>query len=294
MKKIFIITILFLSGIQIFSNDAKGPLQGKNYYIPFLPYYSFPGFSAAQGNKGDLSFSISQYLIQDFVVDFQVNNYAYEQERFFDYEGYIFETTVSYNFLSTLEVGLTARLHAYYGGFGDSIIEAFHDFFGFPNGGREYYPENDVHINIQTDKGLNLNLEESSLGFGDMDLFLKWNFLSLPFMDSALFSAVKIPTGSVEKITGSGYMDIAASLLLDFHIFKWFSLYIHNGIILPGQLFVDNSSSPKPIYSALFALEFIISPRFSLITQFRLNTSSIDKSFTLLVFIFLSNSDSVT
>ncbi len=274
-KYILIIAILLVSSFSVFSNNAKGPLLGKNYYVLFLPYYSFPGFSAAPGEKHDFSVSIAQYFVQDIVTEFHAQGNYFIKERFIDYEGYILEGTFSYNIFDSLEVGITSRMHAYYGGWGDSVIEWFHGIFNFPNGGREYFGKDEVHINIQTDTGINYNLTEPAVGFGDLDLYLKWNFLSFPFMDMAAMTAFKFPTGSVEKVTGSGYMDFAASLLMDFHPLKWLSIYLQNGFILPGQLFVQDTPSPNVIYSGLLAVEFIPVPCFSIIAQFRLNNSPV-------------------
>ena len=275
MRKSLLIIFFVFSSASLFCSNAKGPLLGKNYYIPFLPFYSFPGVSAAPGEKNDISFSVAQYFIQDIVAEFHLRGDDLIRERFVDYEGYILEATLSYNFLDSLEVGLTSRLHAYYGGYGDDIIEFFHGILDCPNGGREYYPQNEVYINIQTDTGIHLNLTEPLVGIGDLDLFMKWNFLSIDYINMAAFSAVKFPIGSMENITGSGYMDFGASLLIDFHPLYWLSVYIQNGFILPGQLFNKEIVSPDPIYSLLFALEFIPFPRFSVVAQFRLNTSPI-------------------
>jgi len=281
MRRILIVIIFFSTTALLTGNDSKGPLVGKNYYVPFIPYYSFPGYAAAPGSKRNLSISISNYFIQDMVTEFHQIGTTLEQERFIDYEGYVLEPTVSYNFLDNLEVGLTGRIHFYYGGFWDPVIEGFHSIFGFPNGGRNLYPANDVFINIQTTSGIDLSLTEPLAAIGDTDLFVKWSFLSLNFMDAAFFSAFKIPTGSMENISGSGYPDLGFSLLMDFYPLKWLTIYLQNGIVIPGQLFVKTLSAPEPIYTLVSAFEFILSPKISLIAQFRLNTSPIKEGTTV-------------
>ncbi|MDA3811004.1 MAG: hypothetical protein PF518_11835 [Spirochaetaceae bacterium] len=87
-------------------------------------------------------------------------------------------------------------------------------------------------------------------------------------MDTALFSALKIPTGSMERVSGSGYFDLGFSILM-------VSFYLQNGLVIPGQLFSTDLLSPELIYSFVTAFEFIVSPVFSLVTQFRFNTSPI-------------------
>lgn len=275
MKKILV--LIGFCGVFTLSlyGQSKGPLIGKNYYIPYLPYYSFPGMAASRGEKGDFNVSIANYFVQDIVAEFHQAGDSFIKERFIDYEGYIFEPTVSYNFKDDFEVGLTGRVHAYYGGIWDSFIENFHSLFGFSNGGREYYPQNDVYINLQLEEGTDLYLTDSLLAVGDTDLFVKWSFYSSKLLDMALFTAVKIPSGSPETLSGSGYMDWGIELLLDFYFSDKFTFYLQNGVILPGQLFADSDDSPFAIYSLQTALEFIVSPFISLLVQFRLNTTPI-------------------
>jgi len=275
MKKNILFTVLILFCFNLSAEGGKGPLWGKNYYVPFLPFYSFPGVKAGSGNAYDLNITFSQYYIQDIVTEFHLSGSELIKERFIDYEGYILEPTVSFNPADTVEVGLTTRLHTYYGGIFDPVFESFHGLFEFPNGGRDSYPLNDVYINIHTDSGLDLNLTEPDAAMGDTDLFCKWTVFSRRFIDLAIFSALKIPTGTMESVSGSGYMDLSFALLSDFNITGWFSLYIQNGIILPGQLFLKDVPSPEPMYSLLTSFEFIISPKISLVAQFRLMSSPI-------------------
>jgi hypothetical protein len=277
MKKIVVLTVLFLLFPLWLFSESKGPLLGTNYYLPYVPYYSFPGFSASPGEQGNLNISLANYFIQDMVTEFHISGTTVFKERFIDYEGYVFEPTISFNVRDRIELGATGRIQAYYGGFWDSVIEGFHDLFGFANGGREYYDQNEVYVNIHTDNGIDLSLTESSLALGDTDLFVKWSFYSHKKVDLALFSAIKIPTGSIESLSGSGYPDLGVEILMDFYLLDWLTLYFQNGVIFPGQFFLDHSDSPQVMYSMQTALEFIISPVVSLVTQFRLNTSPIEE-----------------
>ncbi len=95
------------------------------------------------------------------------------KERFIDYEGYVFEPTVSYNIRDNFEIGLTGRIHGYYAGLFDPVFQGFHDLFGFPNGGRDSYPQKDVYINLHTTTGIDLYMTEPTVTLGDTDLFIK-------------------------------------------------------------------------------------------------------------------------
>ena len=102
MNRVLIIVFFLSTAFSLYGNDSKGPLIGKNYYVPFIPYYSFPGYAAAPGERNHLSVSISQYFIQDMVTEFHQIGSNLEKERFIDYEGFVFEPTVSYNILDNI------------------------------------------------------------------------------------------------------------------------------------------------------------------------------------------------
>lgn len=278
MKKhlIFIFIIGLLLSFSLSAFEPKGPLRGKNYFIPFLPFYSFPGVGAEGGEKGNLNLSLSQYYIQDIVTEFHKTGTDVVKERFVDYEGYIFEPTVSYFFTDHIETGLTTRLHTYYGGIFDPVFEVFHNLFDFPNGGRESYPHGDVYIHLVTSSGIDLQLDEPMASIGDTDLFMKWNCLSNSYLDLAFFTALKLPTGSMERISGSGYADLAFSFISDFHFLRRFAFYLENGVVIPGQKLSGLRASPPAIYHLMAATEFMATPKLSLLLQFKLNTSTIE------------------
>ena len=103
----------------------SGPLYGKNYYLPHLPVYSFPGFSPRSGQRGDRYLTAGYTGINEFV--------AYDEETTaLDYESSVMEAGVSWRPQDRLLVGADLRLISYYGGFMDPLIESFHSIFDFP------------------------------------------------------------------------------------------------------------------------------------------------------------------
>ncbi|MBN2655643.1 MAG: DUF3187 family protein [Spirochaetales bacterium] len=280
-RKALSVLVLIILPALLWSFEPKGPLRSKNYYVPFIPFYSFPGEGAAAGEKGALNLTLAQYYIQDMVAEFHTSSTGLLKERFIDYEGYILEPGVSFNPLNDLEAGVTARLHFYYGGIFDSVFEGFHDLFGFPNGGRESYGRDEVFINIHTTSGIDLFLDEPLAAPGDTDLFVKWTFLSLRSLDLALWGALKIPTGSMETISGSGYADLAFSLLADFHFLRRFAFYLETGLVIPGQLLSGHDKAPLPIFHLMAGSEFMVTERLSLLLLFKLNTSPIAEDVTV-------------
>jgi len=282
MKLKRVLTLLLFLSLSpwLRAYEPMGPLRTKNYYVPFLPFYSFPGEGAAAGEKGALNLSLAQYYIQDMVTEFHSISTGYLKERFVDYEGYILEPSLSFNPLDNLEAGITTRLHFYYGGIFDSVFEGFHDFFGFPNGGRESFPRDEVFINIRTLSGIDLVLDTNLTALGDTDFFVKWTFLDSIPVDLALWGALKFPTGSMERISGSGYADLGFALLADFLISERFALYLETGLVIPGQLFTA-ALAPLPVFHLMAGTEFLATENFSLLLQFKLNTSPIGDTVTI-------------
>jgi hypothetical protein len=235
---------------------SKGPLYGKNLYIPFLIHYNFPSLPAKSGERFDLQSHFSVYFTQDarYRGDLPLpesnKNRNYDKAYVVrDYEGFTLEMGAAYNFLDKLQTGVDIRLFSFYGGILDSFIEGFHNAFGFSNGTREIYSQNRIYINIPNDKGSPLFLDKYAVSFGDIDLWCKWTFLENRYLSLAALGAFKLPTGKFESLSGSGYPDAAAGLLLDFKAAHFISLYSQAGIVLP---FTDEY---YPMFNGLLGVE---------------------------------------
>ena len=65
-----LICILLLNTVAVNAMDSppdysKGPLYGKNLFIPFLIHYNFPSLPAKSGERYDLQYHLSMYYVQD-------------------------------------------------------------------------------------------------------------------------------------------------------------------------------------------------------------------------------------
>ena len=235
---------------------SKGPLFGKNLYIPFLIHYNFPSLPARSGERYDLQYHVSIYYAQDaryrtdIIPDdlYSINKYdtAYVVR---DYESCVAELGVAYNILRQLQIGMDTRLISYYGGFLDPFIESFHNLFGFSNGDREKFRQNQIYINTPSDNGVLLFLNKNAVSFGDIDLWGKWTFFESGKLSLAALAAFKLPTGSLKSLSGSGYPDAAAGLLLDFRAARFLSLYAQAGIVVPFN------GKSRPMFNGLFGVE---------------------------------------
>jgi len=236
-----VFVIILFCAFPVFAQEngdfSKGPLFGKNLYIPFLIHYNFPSLPAKSGKRFDLQSYFSVCFTQDarYKADISLpeGRHYYKPGVVIDYQGLAAEAGAAYNFLDELQAGIFLRLYSFNGGFLDSLTEDFHDCFGFPNGRRELFLQNQIYINIPNDKGSPLFLDKNTVSFGDIDLWCKWTFLENRAVSLAAMGAFKLPTGTFSALSGSGYPDAAAALLLDFRAAKFLSLYSQAGIVLP-------------------------------------------------------------
>jgi len=282
-KNILIIILLILTislqALIIRKGDfSKGPLYGKNMYIPFFIYYNMPGISAKGGDKFQFEYHFSLYYLNDFKLKYlyvdEDENYTAEVLR--DYESIVFELGASFYIVKNLQVGVDARIMGYYGGFLDTIIEGYHTAFGFPNAGREHIARNQIYIDIPNDNNVNLHLDRPAASIGDIDLWVKYTFFQIKWVSLAAFGALKVPTGRScgISISGSGYPDFAVGVLADLRPFWLFTFYIQTCLVMPLDFLLYNiDSNPYPMFNGIFSVELNPFKFFSFIVQFNIKNS---------------------
>lgn len=286
-----VLFFIFLSSF-IFSKDyTKGPLYGKNMYIPYLIFYNFPSNSAKSCREWGLVYHISNYYINDsFILDPSLIKYlengilkekvVYNYGR--DYESLVTEIGFSFFWTKYIETGFEIRLYAYYPGFLDIFIEGFHKIFNFPNGSRDFLHDNQIFINIENKNGYSLNLYKPSFAFGDIDVWTKWTFFENKVISVAFMGSFKIPTGKSELLSGSDFPDIGFSLLCDIRPFWIIGFYFQSGIVIPiNSLIMIDNKYVKPMFNGVVGIEFAFIKYFSLLAQFNIKTSPMNGSFYL-------------
>jgi hypothetical protein len=278
-KTAFIVLSVFCL-TSLFSSEkdySKGPFFGKNMYVPFLIYYNFPGFRASEGKLYEFDYHISTYYIQDFsAYKLRSLERTYDPEQVArDYEGLVVETGASFNILKNLQVGMELRLVSYYTGVLDAFVENYHRAFGFPNGGRESFEQNRININLPNANDISLFLTKPSVAFGDIDLYMKYTYFQRTTISLAVVGALKLPTGNMQGLSGSGYPDIGVQLLADFKPHWVITLYFQAGFVLPYDTMIRYTSKPNPMYNGMVSIELSPVKFFSIIGQLNIKTSPI-------------------
>ena len=114
--------------------------------------------------------------------------------------------TVALRFSETVDLendwfaGMEITLLDVGGGFMDSLIEDWHEFFGLPNAGRERRPQDQYLIQYSRDGNTVYEQRKSDAGLGDTQFWLGKRLSD----NWAWISAIKLPTGEDRTLLGNG------------------------------------------------------------------------------------------
>ena len=139
---------------------------------------------------------------------------ANEYRLFVDSETLRVSVDLDWRIVSRVQIGATMPFLKHGGGFLDGAVEGFHRMFNLSNGGREWTPRNDYGVFVVRDRRFWIRSVESA-DFRPGDLVLR---MKTPLsrdggeLTLSLAGAVKLPTGNLETLTGSGGTDFQVAL----------------------------------------------------------------------------------
>lgn len=94
----------------------------------------------------------------------------------------------------------------------DGFIDDWHSVFGLPGGSRRRLPENELLIEFRQGDATLFRFDESASGIGDIPIAVGYQLQATDRTALATWLTVKAPVGSADDLTGSGAVDIAATL----------------------------------------------------------------------------------
>jgi hypothetical protein len=94
----------------------------------------------------------------------------------------------------------------------DSTVDAWHEMFSLGGGARAILPDDSLLLEFSAGDTSMFRVVEDGSGVADVPLGLGWQALATDTAALAAWLSVKLPVGSVEDFTGSGALDVAASL----------------------------------------------------------------------------------
>jgi hypothetical protein len=150
-------------------------------------------------------------LRADIASNYSDDNKASES-ILLDGETYRFTLAMKHGVSENLEVGLEVPYVMHRGGFLDSFIIDWHDFFHLPQGGRDDAPRDRLAYRYEKDGQTLIDLDDQSEGLGDVRLTGAWQLWQREGEEPqslALRASLKLPTGDDDQLLGSGSTDLA-------------------------------------------------------------------------------------
>lgn len=224
-------------------------------------------------NKGDWGVDIAVHWANIWNYD--------EGKHVVDGEWLRTSVKLNYTLTDAVMLGMDVPFVGRTGGFADSLIEGFHDTFGFGNEHREEFPRNQSVI--KRNNGANDVLTEGDAwGIGDVSLSLAWRVFESSKASPALFLLAQwsVPTGDADALQGLGENSLAVGTFLSQRLGRLpLSLFCGLGMQycegdLPGG--IENCDH---IFTGLGGAEWMCCRSFSLIVQY-LGSSPIAKNYS--------------
>ena len=135
------------------------------------------------------------------------------------------------SFLRRLTTALEIRGTLHWGGWSDGVIDAWHRVFAYNDFARPAFPRNEVHLAFHPAlRTTPVQIDEATFAFGDVVLrnqLLLWEG-GEPLLEGPAARAgvslrldLKIPTGSLARMGGSGGWDVGLGLLGTWQLTEW-------------------------------------------------------------------------
>ncbi len=113
------------------------------------------------------------------------------------------------------EIGLVLPYTWHESGGLDSLVQTWHDVFGFPGGFRGTRPNDAIEFLYTDPGGERINFTRNAHGIGDARLLGAWRLATSSTHSIALRGSVKLPVGDSSELLGSGGTDVSIGLAGD-------------------------------------------------------------------------------
>ena len=277
-------SLLFLA-LPVFSQSPRtGPFMQRDQFPvrmlflglrpeagDLLPWRSVRwAVRADYANTYASTFPVGDTLIAD---DYYRAAPADEYRLFVDTETLRVSVDLDWRVASRLQVGATMPFLKHGGGFLDGVVEGFHGLFNLSNGGREWAPQDDYGVFVVRNRRFWIRSVESA-GFRPGDLVLR---LKTPLNQDggelilSLAGAVKLSTGDLETLTGSGGTDFQAAL---FATWRPERHLVFHGNLAHSRLGRPSNGEGFPLRSVttlLLAFEYRTTGRLAALLQTQVN-----------------------
>lgn len=196
-----------------------------------------------------------------------------EDMHFFDGSLSVLTSTVHYAFNEGLAAYVTLPLLFQHGGWMDSMIESFHDNFGFSDQGRPLMARDQFQALIsQNGDQLLVQGAGKPVSLADPVIGLRKRDLRLGEWDVVLESALKLPIGNTDELFSSGHADLGVQVSFQ-RRFGQQAVHINLAEVWNGGSDDFAHSYREFVTTATFAYERLLGERWTLIGQLSVGES---------------------
>jgi hypothetical protein len=262
--------------MPILGSDAlhcseMGPLHAQQRYPLYIMFLTPAPDSPRSIEKRRFMASLSM----DY-TSIYIDETSKDWSALMDMEMTVVELSLTYGITSRMNISLSLPWISQNGGFLDGPLETYHDFFGFPNYGREDGPVNKFGYHVSADDEAWFDARSGGLHLGESVVSAKMRLSGTgrnEGLTSSLLVALKIPTGDTDHGFGSGRFD-QALVLLNQYKSSPFILYLNPGVVFlsdpetrGAQIHVND------MMTLLAGIEYSASDSLALMGQFNFVTS---------------------
>jgi hypothetical protein len=276
MKKLSVLASLILmiafsrTAHSLATHPSFGPLGARTQNPLYLLFLNNTPEAPQTLEKGHFQFSIEE------VVSNLLNEAQTPGGFNLDLDMEIYRTALNfaYGVYPGLELGIQIPFLSFGGGFLDGFIRDYHNFFGFPSGGRNSVPDNSFTYRVRNGGKTLYSVGPETFGLSDIDIYVKHQLLKehgkIPAL--SLRGLVKFPTGDRGSGLGSGSPDFGLNFSLE-KSYKRFHAYTNFGFLILGP-FDPLEAYQVPIsFTFTQAFEVNMTQIASVVAQVQGNTS---------------------
>lgn len=228
----------------------------------FLPRYASPppvdGWRVEHGLHITNTYQEDDRGAESLVID--VENYRYHFDIGYRRNRWSFTASVPF---------VASR-----GGELDHLIEEWHDFFGFSQGGRTRAPRDRVEIRYRRNGVTEFSQTESSSGLADIALALAYHTPT----GVGYHLAVELPSGSESDFSGNESLDWALWISRTHDMDETLTVYGLLGLSFPGDDGALAERLAAQIWVAQLGFDYRIGETLSVIAQLDLHSGWLDNS----------------
>lgn len=168
------------------------------------------------------------------------------------------------------------------GGFLDTFVDQWHEWFGLPESGRPNVASDQLNYQYTVDGVSVVQHDDVSSGVGDVSLVFTQRQQCGRGVGRILRAGVKLPTGDPDFLFGSGAMDAFADISQKFpNVYRSLSASYTAGLLLMGKSQIDIKHHRQAVYGSL-NLEIPLSENLSLDAQIAVQSPQIDSGLRVL------------